>query len=119
MLNSLFETDMCRANLFESNLILTGILRGQILNGISWKNQELSIRDLMNATTMCSINSSEVPINIFDVSFLVDSADVATLLLEDDLDAYRYLKSSRKSVQGIDDISDFTTLKVTPPRKPH
>ena len=108
-----FETDVSRANLFESNLTLTGILPGQILNGISWKSQESSIKDLMNAITMCFINSSEVPINIFDVSFLPDSANVATLLLEDDLDAYRYLKSSRKSVQGIDDISDFTTLKVS------
>jgi myosin heavy subunit len=34
------------------------------------------------------------------------------LLLDDDLDSYRYLKSSRKSVQGVNDVNDFTALKV-------
>jgi myosin heavy subunit len=37
---------------------------------------------------------------------------VEILLLDDDLDSYRYLKSSRKSVQGVNDVNDFSTLKV-------
>lgn len=37
---------------------------------------------------------------------------VESLLLNDDLDSYRYLKSSRKTVQGVSDVNDFSALKV-------
>ena len=42
-------------------------------------------------------------------------ANEEKLLLDDDLNAYRYLESSQKNVQGVNDVTDFSSLKVLRP----
>ena len=42
----------------------------------------------------------------------MSQADEETLFLEDDLDAYRYLHGSRKTIQGVNDAKDFSSLQV-------
>ena len=67
----------------------------------------------MSAIIMYSTSSSEAPISNSKVRRISSLLTSDTLLLQDDLDSYRYLKASRKSVQGVNDVSDFATLRVT------
>lgn len=110
---SKFISSNIRENSFASNSIMRVILPVQTLNGIFWRNHELSFNDLMNAIITSSINSSEEQTAQYDVLVPPDSKlMIENLLLDEDLDSYRYLQSSRKSVQGVNDIADFSALKA-------
>jgi hypothetical protein len=89
-----------------------GILPEPISIGISWRNHELSSNAQMSAIITSSINSSAARTSILRVRSTNIPLTREILLLQDDLDAYRYLKGSRKSVQGMDDVAEFATLKV-------
>ena len=60
----------------------------------------------LSTTPWCRPELEKYPLHPFS------KFNLESLLLQDDLQAYRYLKQSRKNVAGVNDVTDFTALNV-------